>query len=174
MRSAVTAGCGSLPLCASSCKRRPRAALRVRSPAIGRTPSSRRKDCDGNKGDGRSLTIWAQTPRHIPHCLRDHRDRHQFQAVDQALPRSTAQVWSDLSKADKQEKGWQCEATPRGQTAEPSRSHKPDRNPQPGCWQGRGETGTALPGRCRPHHRANASFDKLTTEIAEMSDRPAK
>ncbi|KAH0409273.1 hypothetical protein KCU90_g21049, partial [Aureobasidium melanogenum] len=132
------------------------------------------KHCDGNKGDGRSLTIWAQTPRHIPHRLCDHRDCHQFQAVDQALPRSIAEVRSERSKADKQENGWQGEATPRGQTAEPSRSHKPDRKSHLTAGRAREklaqryEVGVGLIIEPTP------VFDELTTEIAEMSDRAAK
>jgi hypothetical protein len=106
--------------------------------------------------------------------LRDHRDRHQFQAVDQALPRSTAQVWSDLSKADKQEKGWQCEATPRGQTAEPSRSHKPDRKPHLAAGRAREKLAQRYQVGVGLIIEPTPVFDKLTTEIAEMSDRPAK
>lgn len=61
--------------------------------------------------------IRAQTPSHVPNCLRYDGDRDQLEPVDKPLTYRPTQAWRDRSKGEQEHDRRKCETTPGSEPA---------------------------------------------------------
>ena len=153
----------------------PKSAPNEQHKELAERAGQRQGDAGRQQGRNPAGQVRAEAACHQPHRLGDHGDGRELQAV-QGAPgeRMALQRGGPMAREEHQQSGWQREAAPGGEPAEPAGALQARGKTPLGWKRGPAETGTAPEDCVFFLADPAAPVDKFTPKIAEMRDWPAE